>query len=159
MMKLLPQHKCLLFIIFFFFLFGASGTACEGVITAWEEFVVKRELEPHSLLHTVGYRESAFLGQEESSAAGASYLLFDTHPERCEERAAQRVRTGRIQVSFSRIMRDGYRLDPADRSADSKSTLEEFKSMTNVLRSGTYRDTFEFFGNVFQPQINLSIEF
>jgi len=153
----IPTYLRVLFLLLYLLIVSPSEVQSAGIITSWEQFKIKKELELKVISHEPDYRK--FLSTEEMPVTDGFVTLFNVREEEEKDRTLDGFRIGRLRISFSRIVIDRMKTDPDKASGDEQSTMEAVKSITTLFRSGPYRDSFESIGKIFEPQVNLGIEF
>ncbi|MBM4271007.1 MAG: hypothetical protein FJ139_02440 [Deltaproteobacteria bacterium] len=152
----IPTYLQVLFFLFYLLIMSPSGAQSAGIITSWEQFQIKKELELKVISHEPDYKK--FLSTEEMPVTDEFVTLFNVREEE-KDRTPDGFRIGRLRISFSRIVIDRMKTDLDKISGDEQGTMETIKSITTLFRSGPYRDSFESIGKIFEPQVNLGIEF
>ena len=64
----------------------------------------------------------------------------------------------RLSFSFSRAATKEIRIDPSRRGEEER-VWEQFRSLSSSFQLESYGDSLEAMGRIFQPQVNLCIEF
>jgi len=152
-------YRSILFLVLIFPLFCRTGlsAAANGGSTEGGPFHVLAELapgvpslSPESYSLTVGgeSRESFLTGLDEPAAAPAG-----------ERKNGNRgTLMPYLSFTFSRAMNTEPRIDPSRRGEEERA-LEKFRSLSSSLQTQSYRDSLETMGKIFEPQVNLRIEF
>jgi len=63
-----------------------------------------------------------------------------------------------LSFTFSRAATRDIGIDPSRRGEEERA-WEKFRSLSSSLQTESYRDSLEAMGKIFQPQVNLHIEF
>ncbi len=79
--------------------------------------------------------------------------------ERGNDGSLNVLRFRKVSVSFSRTLLDQLQVDIRQPSGSGVDKLYAIKSLPSMFVNSPYRDTFESLGKIFEPQVNLSIEF
>jgi hypothetical protein len=69
------------------------------------------------------------------------------------------LRFHNFSISFSRTLIDQLQADGRQASESGSDKLYAIKSLPSMFLNSPYKDTFESLGKIFEPQVNLSIEF
>lgn len=79
--------------------------------------------------------------------------------ERGDDSSLNVVRFHNVSISFSRALIDQMQVDIRQSSGSGVDKLYAIKSLPSTFLNSSYRDTFQSLGKIFEPQVNLSIEF
>jgi hypothetical protein len=79
--------------------------------------------------------------------------------ERKDDSSLNILRFHNVSISFSRTLLDQLQVDARQASGSGSDKLYAVKSLPSMFLNSSYRDTFESLGKIFEPQVNLSIEF
>lgn len=63
-----------------------------------------------------------------------------------------------LSFTFSRAMTKEVKIDPSQRKEEERA-WDKFRSLSSSLQTESYRDSLETIGKIFEPQVNLRIEF
>lgn len=152
-------YRSILFICLCSLLFCQSGLAAVANEDTGEgPFRVLAELAPGAPSLTTG---SALL-----DALGPDICSFpDGLGEGAAAAPAGKKRDGkgesllqRLSFSFSRAATKEIRIDPSRRGEEERG-WEQFRSLSSSFQLESYGDSLEAMGRIFQPQVNLCIEF
>jgi hypothetical protein len=127
-----------------------------GMISAWEPFKIKTELGPHA----AGVDADRFLPSRDEFTQTDEIISMDRDSaERKNDTPLNVLRFHNFSISFSRTLIDQLQVDGRQASGSGSDKLYAIKSLPSMFLNSSYRDTFESLGKVFEPQVNLSIEF
>ena len=79
--------------------------------------------------------------------------------ERKDDSSLNVLRFHNVSISFSRALIDQLQVDIRQSSGSGVDKLYAIKSLPSTFLNSSYRDTFQSLGKIFEPQVNLSIEF
>jgi len=127
-----------------------------GMISAWEPFKTKTELG----LHAAGVDADRILSSRDEFTQTDKIISIDRDTaERKDDSSLNILRFHNVSISFSRTLLDQLQVDARQASGSGSDKLYAVKSLPSMFLNSSYRDTFESLGKIFEPQVNLSIEF
>ncbi|TRZ51199.1 hypothetical protein D4S03_05470 [bacterium] len=127
-----------------------------GMISAWEPFKTKTELG----LHAAGVDADRILSSRDEFTQTDKIISMDSDTaERKDNSSLNVLRFHNVSISFSRTLIDQLQVDGRQASGSGSDKLYAVKSLPSMFLNSSYRDTFESLGKIFEPQVNLSIEF
>ena len=119
-------------------------------------FRVLSELAPENPLLPAMPDPLKEIAGRQTSAADFDWLIDASKSETQGDGGRKAGRN--LRFSFSSVEHDEIRLD-ALRRKDEGGALEKFKGLSSSLQKDSYRQTLESVGRIFEPQVNLRIEF
>jgi hypothetical protein len=156
-MQRIYNSKSLWFIsIFLFILMSTINGHSAGFIAEWEPFKTKRELSLSVV--DVGPDKMLFLKDEYTKMGNGNAIERDA-AERKDDSAWNVFKFRSVSISFSRTMIEQMQQDVNKKSGDGNDKLQAIKALPSSFLTSPYRDSFQSIGKIFEPQVNLSIEF
>jgi hypothetical protein len=156
-MKISRGLKYTWLICFFLFVLvsGVDGNA-SGMIGVWEPFKAKKELSSY-----VSGIEDHVIPSSQDELAQMDTIIsgYPDTADRKYESLPHGLRLHNVTISFSRVMMDQMKIDMRQSTVDENEKLSTMKSLPSMFINSSYRDTLESLGKIFEPQVNLSIEF
>ena len=145
-------------LIYLFLLIAVSAVDgnASGMNAAWEPFKTNTELGSYVVGVDADKIPSA---QDEFMQIDKITPMERDTPERKNDGSFNVLRFHRVSVSFSRTLLDQLQVDIRQASGNGVDKLSAIKSLPSMFVNSPYRDTFESLGKIFEPQLNLSIEF
>ena len=142
--------------MFLLILLSAVDGNGSGIISAWEPFKTKTELGSYA----VGVDADMILSSRDEFTRTDKIISMDRDTaDRKDDRSLNILRFHNVSISFSRTLIDQLQVDGRQASGSGSDKLYEIKSIPSMFLNSSYRDTFESLGKIFEPQVNLSIEF
>jgi hypothetical protein len=127
-----------------------------GMIGAWEPFKTKTELGQHA----AGFDTDRLLPSRDEFTQTDKIISMDRDSaDRKNDSPLNVFRFHNFSISFSRTLLDQLQVDGRQASGSGSDKLNAVKSLPSMFLNSSYRDTFESLGKIFEPQVNLSIEF
>jgi hypothetical protein len=127
-----------------------------GMISAWEPFKTRTELGSHA----AGVEADRSLPSRDEFNETDKIILMDRDTtDRKNDSPLNVLRFHNFSISFTRTLIDQLQVDGRQESGSGNDKLSAIKSLPSVFLNSPYRDTFESLGKIFEPQVNLSIEF
>jgi hypothetical protein len=129
-----------------------AGTAFD-----WEPFQVRADLGlriPFSIPERYG-----LLSDVESSSIRTSIKGEAGSPNVKSDRSLDIYRYGRMRLYLSRTVLEKNNIEVRQPVIDNNDRLNAIKSLPSLFLDSHYQDTFESIGRIFEPQLNLGIEF
>jgi hypothetical protein len=145
-------------LMYLFLLIVASAVDgnASGMIGAWEPFKTKTELGSY----VVGVDADRIPSARDEFIQTDKIISMDRDTaERKDDSSLNVVRFHNVRISFSRTLLDQLQVDGRQASGSGVDKLYAVKSLPSMFLNSSYRDTFESLGKIFEPQVNLSIEF
>lgn len=127
-----------------------------GMTAAWEPFKTNTELGSY----TAGI-DADKMPSERDEFIQTDKIIPVEHDTawRKNDGSLNILKFHKVSVSFSRTLLDQLQVDMHQASGNSVDKLSTIKSLPSMFVNSPYRDTFESLGKIFEPQVNLSIEF
>jgi len=142
--------------MFLLILVSVVDSNASGMISAWEPFKTKTELG----LHAAGVDADRILSSRDEFTQTDKIISMDSDTaERKDNSSLNVLRFHNVSISFSRTLIDQLQVDGRQASGSGSDKLYAVKSLPSMFLNSSYRDTFESLGKIFEPQVNLSIEF
>ncbi len=124
---------------------------------AWEPFKARVELESH-VGRSIDTDE--MLSVRDELTQTDKIIIMDQNPAwRKDESSPNGLRVHNVTISFSRVMMDQMKVDIRQSTGNENEKLNSLKAVPSMFLNSSYRDAFESLGKIFEPQVNLSIEF
>jgi len=135
-----------------------SGGKCyaKGIIAEWEPFISKKELELHAVNIPTGKN---VLPRDELYKTESAVQIEPHSTDKKNSDMQDRVKFNNFSISFSRIVVHQTHISALEPSGEGSDKLSEFKTLPSTFLTLPYRDAFESIGRIFEPQVNLRIEF
>ncbi|MGZ6240471.1 MAG: hypothetical protein ACXWMF_11620 [Syntrophales bacterium] len=145
-------------LIYLFLLIAVSAVDgnASGMIAAWEPFKTNTELGSYLVGVDADIIPSA---RDEFIQTDKIIPIERDTAERKNDSSLNVLRFHNVSVSFSRALLDQMQVDIRQSSGNEVDKLSAIKSLPSMLVNSSYRDNFESLGKIFEPQVNLSIEF
>ncbi|MGZ3608425.1 MAG: hypothetical protein ACXU9G_10600 [Syntrophales bacterium] len=145
-------------LIYLFLLIAVSAVDgnASGMIAAWEPFKTNTELGSYLVGVDADIIPSA---RDEFIQTDKIIPIERDTAERKNDSSLNVLRFHNVSVSFSRALLDQMQVDIRQSSGNEVDKLSAIKSLPSMLVNSSYRDNFESLGKIFEPQLNLSIEF
>ncbi|MCG6533082.1 MAG: hypothetical protein L7F78_00020 [Syntrophales bacterium LBB04] len=142
--------------IFLLIIVSVMDSNASGMISAWEPFKTKTELGPHA----AGADADRFLPSRDEFTQTDKIISMDRDTaDRKDYSPLNVLRFHNFSISFSRTLIDELQIDGRQASGKGSDKLYAVKTLPSMFLNSPYRDTFESLGKIFEPQVNLSIEF
>ena len=149
------KYSWLTSILLLLFVSAANGHTA-GIMTEWEPFKIKSELG----LHAVGGGADIILfSREEMNKMGSAMNIERDTTVRKDDGSWNVIKFRNVRISFTNTMVEQIQIDVKKTSGDGSDKLNSIKSLPATLLSPTYRESIESIGKIFEPQVNLGIEF
>ena len=150
-----PKYTWFMYMFLLILVSVVDGNA-SGMISAWEPFKTKTELG----LHAAGVDADRILSSRDEFTQTDKIISIDRDTaERKDDSSLNILRFHNVSISFSRTLLDQLQVDARQASGSGSDKLYAVKSLPSMFLNSSYRDTFESLGKIFEPQVNLSIEF
>lgn len=151
------NSKCLWFIsIFLFVLMNTINGHSAGFIAEWEPFKTKQELD----LYAVNVSPNKiFLSKDNYSNTdnGVDHKLYTV--DKKNDSPWNVLKFHGFSITFSRAVMDQIHIDMNEKSKTGFDKVDAIKSLPSTFINAPYEDTVESIGKIFEPQVNLRIEF
>ena len=141
--------------IFLIVLMSATNSHSAGFIVDWEPFQTKGDLG----LYAVHVVPDKMLFLDEYTKTGNGSAFERDAAERRDDSPWNVFRFRHVSISFSHTVIDQIQKDVNNKAGDGSDKVQAIKALPSTFLISPYRDTFESVGKIFEPQINLSIEF
>lgn len=149
------KYSWLMSILLLLFVSAANGHTA-GIMTEWEPFKIKSELG----LHAVGGRaDTRLFSREEINKMGSAMNIERDTTVRKDDSSWNVIKFRNVRISFTHTMVEQIQRDVINTSGDGSDKLSAIKSLPATLLSPTHRESIESIGKIFEPQVNLGIEF
>ena len=127
-----------------------------GMISAWEPFKAKTELASH-----VSGIDADTMPSSRGEFAEMDRIISIYHEtaDKKDENPLNGLKIHNVTISFSRVLMDQTKADIRQLTGSESDKLNTIKSLPSMFLNSSCRDTFESLGKLFEPQVNLSIEF
>ncbi|MGO9137155.1 MAG: hypothetical protein ACLP9S_00690 [Syntrophales bacterium] len=135
---------------------AVDGNA-SGMIAAWEPFKTNTELG--SYLVGVDTDRIPSVRRDELIQPNENIPIQRDTAARKTDSSLNVLRFHNVSVSLSRALLDQMQVDIRQSSGSDVDKLTAIKSLPSMFLNSSYRDNFESLGKIFEPQVNLSIEF
>ena len=156
MKKLYSSKYAWFMYLFLLIVVSAVEGNASGMIGAWEPFKTKAELGSHM----VGVDADRIPSARDEFIQTDKIISMDRDTtERKDDSSLNVLRFHNVSISFSRTLLDQLQVDVRQSSGSGVDKLYAIKSLPSMFLNSSYRDTFESLGKIFEPQVNLSIEF
>ena len=156
MKKIYSSRYALLIYLFLLIAVSAVDGNASGMIAAWEPFKANTELGSYLVGVDADRIPSA---RDEFIQTDKIIPIERDTAERKNDGSLNVLRFHNVNVSFSRTLLDQMQVDIRQSSGNEVDKLAAIKSLPSMLVNSSYRDNFESLGKIFEPQLNLSIEF
>ena len=156
MKKIYSSRYALLIYLFLLIAVSAVDGNASGMIAAWEPFKANTELGSYLVGVDADRIPSA---RDEFIQTDKIVPIERDIAERKNDGSLNVLRFHNVSVSFSRTLLDQMQVDIRQSSGNEVDKLAAIKSLPSMLVNSSYRDNFESLGKIFEPQLNLSIEF
>jgi hypothetical protein len=134
-----------------------SGGQTAGIVFDWEPFQVHSDLGlhfPSDIPEHYGPLSSVEIPSIRTSIKGETGSLNEK-----SDRSLDIYRYGRMRLYLSRVVLEKNNMELRQPVNDANNKLNTIKTLPTMFFNSQYRDTFESVGRVFEPQLNLGIEF
>ena len=149
------KYSWLMSIVLLLFVSAADGHTA-GIMTEWEPFKIKSELGLHAV---GGGADTILFSREEMSKMGSAMNIERDTTVRKDDGSWNVIKFRNVRISFTNTMVEQIQIDVKKTSGDGSDKLNSIKSLPATLLSPTYRESIESIGKIFEPQVNLGIEF
>jgi hypothetical protein len=149
------KYAWLVYLFLLILVSSVEGNA-SAMIGAWEPFKTKIELGSY----VVGVDADEIRSARDELIQTDKIIFMDQNPAvRKDDSSLNGLRIHNVTISFSRAMMDQMKVDIRQSTGNENEKLNAIKSLPSVFLNSSYRDAFESLGKIFEPQVNLSIEF
>ena len=142
--------------IFLFILISVINGHSAGLITEWEPFKTKRELDLYAVVVSP---DKILFSKDEYPKMGNGIAVERGAADRKDDSSWNVFKFRKLSISLSRTEMDQMQKDINQISGDENEKLNAIKSLPSTFLTSPYRDSLEAIGKIFEPQLNLSIEF
>jgi hypothetical protein len=156
MMILYKQKYIFILCVLLLALVSEVKSYAKGIIAGWEPFKTKTELELR--LSDVS-SERNVLPRDEFYEKDATMPIETYSAEKKNSSTGDILKFYNVRISFSRMVIKHMQIDAQKPSGEGSDTFHEIKTLPSTFLTSPYRDTFESIGRIFEPQVNLKIEF
>ncbi len=123
---------------------------------AWEPFKTKIELGSY----VDGVNADEIRSARDELSQTDKIIFMDQNPAmRKDDSSPNGFRIHNVTISFSQAMMDQIKVDIRQSTENENEKLNAIKSVPSMFLNSSYRDAFQSLGKIFEPQVNLSIEF
>ena len=149
------KYSWLISIVLLLFISAANGHTA-GIMNEWEPFTIKSELG----LHAVGVGSDTILfTREEINKMGSAMNIERDTMLRKDDSSWNVIKFRNVRISFTHTMVEQIQRDVKKTSGEGSDKLNSIKSLPATLLAPTHRESIEAIGKIFEPQVNLGIEF
>ncbi|MCX5847164.1 MAG: hypothetical protein NTW12_12555 [Deltaproteobacteria bacterium] len=149
------KYSWLMSILLLLFVSAANGHTA-GIMTEWEPFKIKSEFG----LHVVGGGADTILfSREEINKMGSAMNIERDTTVRKDDSSWNVIKFRNVRISFTNTIVEQIQRDVKKTSGDGSDKLNSIKSLPATLLAPTNRESIESIGKIFEPQVNLGIEF
>jgi hypothetical protein len=127
-----------------------------GIITEWEPFKTKQELDLFAV--DVSLKKN-FLSKDNYSKMDDSIEYKLDTMDKKDGSPWNILKFHGFSISFSRAVMDQIHIDMNEKSKTGFDKVDAIKSLPSTFINAPYDDTVESIGKIFEPQVNLRIEF
>jgi hypothetical protein len=156
MVKLYKQKYIFILCVLLLALVSEVKSYAKGIVGEWEPFKTKTELELR--LSNVS-AERNVLPRDEFYEKDAIRPIETYAEDKKSSNTGDILKFHNVSISFSRVVIKHIQIDAQKPSGEGSATLHEIKTLPSTFLTSPYRDTFESIGRIFEPQVNLKIEF
>jgi hypothetical protein len=156
MVRLYKKKYVLILCVLHLVLVSGVTSYAKGIIAEWEPFKTKTELEL-SIANLSSERN--VLPRDEFYEKHTAMPIETYSADKKNSSMEDILKFHNVSVSFSRMVIKHTQIDAQKPSGEGSDKLNEFKSLPSTFFTSPYRDTFESIGRIFEPQVNLKIEF
>ena len=149
------KYAWLIYLFLLIVLSAVEGNA-SGMNGTWEPFKIRTELGSYVVDVDADKIPSARDELIQNDRIISSDL--DTAEKRSDS-SLNVLRFHNVSISFSRALLDQLQVDIRQSSGSGVDKLYAIRSLPSTCVNSSYRDTFQSLGEIFEPQVNLSIEF
>lgn len=136
---------------------GLSEGQTAGMSFDWEPFQARVDLKLHAPSGIPGFN-GPFSSVEHSSIRAS--IKEETKLSYVKsERNLDIYKHGRMRLYLSHVVVDQNNIEVRKPITDANEKFNTIKSLPSMFLNSQYRDTFESVGKIFEPQLNLGIEF
>jgi len=128
----------------------------KGIITEWEPFKTKTELELRVASLPL---ERNVLPRDEFYKTDSAMPIETYSLDKKSSTTGDILKFHNVSISFSRMIIQQTQVGALKPLGEGSDKLNELKSLPSTFFTSPYRDTFESIGRIFEPQVNLRIEF
>ncbi|MEN6320310.1 MAG: hypothetical protein ABFD82_16350 [Syntrophaceae bacterium] len=151
------NSKCWWFIsIFLFVLMNAINGHSAGFIAEWKPFKAKQELGLYAVdvsLDRILFSNDNYLKMDNGIEHG-----IDTVDKK-DDSSWNVLKFHSVSISFSHAVIEQKQIDMNQKSKDGFNKADAIKSLPTTFLDAPYGNTIESIGKIFEPQVNLRIEF
>lgn len=156
MTRIWKQKYLLIIYALLLVLMSEVKSYAKGIIVEWEPFKTKTELE----LRVASLpSERNILPRDEFYKKDTAMLIETYSADKKSSSTGDILRFHNVSISFSRMIIQQPQIGAQKPSGEGSDKLNELKSLPSTFFISPYRDTFESIGKIFEPQVNLRIEF
>jgi hypothetical protein len=151
------NSKCLWFIsIFLFVLMNTIDGHSAGFIAEWEPFKTKQELGLYAV--DVSLDRVIFSKDNHSIKENGIEHKLDIVDKK-DDSSWNFLKYHGVSISFSHAVIDQKQTGMNQKSKDGFNKVDAIKSLPSTFLDAPYENTIESIGKIFEPQVNLRIEF
>jgi hypothetical protein len=158
MKKLYSLKYAWLIYLFLLIVVSAVEGNASGMVGTWEPFKAKTELG----LYVAGVDADRIPSAWDEFIQTDKIISIDgdrSAAERKGDSSLNVLRFHNVSISLSRALLDQLQVDIRQPSGSGVDKLSAIKSLPTTFLNSSYGDTFQSLGKIFEPQVNLSIEF
>jgi len=154
-MKMVTRYAWLIYLFLITSISAVDGNA-SGMIGAWEPFKTNTELKSYVTGVDADIMPSS---RNELAEMDRITSIYHETADIKYESPPNGLRIHNVTISFSRVLMDQMKLDIRQSTGNESEKLNTIKSLPSMFLNSPYRESFESLGKIFEPQVNLSIEF
>jgi len=149
------KYVWLVYLLILIVVGSAEGNA-SAMTGAWEPFKTKIELGSYA----IGVYTDEIRSARDELIQTDKIIIMDQDPVvRNDESSPNGLKIHNVTIFFSQVMMDQAKVDIRQSTGIESEKLNAIKSVPPMFLNSSYRDAFESLGKIFEPQVNLSIEF
>lgn len=156
MARLYTRKYILILCVLLLALVSEARSHAKGILAEWEPFKTKTELELR-----VGNlsSEKNLLPRDEIYEKDIEVPVEKYSADKKSSDIGDILKFRNVSISLSHMVIKHPQIDVQKPSSEGSDKLSEIKSLPSTFFTSPYRDTFESIGRIFEPQVNLKIEF
>jgi len=156
MKRICKSKYSLVVAVFLLVLMSEVKCYAKGIIAEWEPFKTKTELELRAVSVPSGKN---VLPRDEFYKTESAIRIEPYTTDNKNSSMQDILKFHNVSISFSRMILQKTQIGAQKPSGEVSDKLNEFKFLPSTFFTSTYRDSFESIGRIFEPQVNLRIEF
>jgi hypothetical protein len=129
----------------------------KGIVIEWSPFISKTELE--LLAVSVPFEREVPLGDDAMYKKERAVPIEPNSTDEKNSDMQEVIKFHNVSISFSRMVVHQTHISALEPLGEGSDKLSEFKTLPSTFLTLPYRDALESIGRIFEPQVNLRIEF